>query len=164
MNKGGRIRRRGSSPSIVCDEAPCPSPTVSGSCHIYRFGKTSKGYGQTSIRSRAVLVHRYVWEVENGPIPAGLEIDHQCRNRACCNPDHLRVVTKKTNVTENVVGNCWQRELAKTHCPKGHPYDEQNTAYRAKPGAARPHRYCRTCNREKAAANRQKERASRASV
>jgi hypothetical protein len=39
---------------------------------------------------------------------------------------------------------------AKTHCPAGHPYDEENTA-RTKAGG----RYCRTCVRERSSVQRQ---------
>lgn len=161
MNKGKRIRPRGVAPTLICDEAPCPNPNLSGCCHVFRGAKTQKGYGQTSSMGKSILTHRYAWEMDNGPIPAGLEIDHQCRNRACCNTDHLRAVTKKVNLTENVVGSCWQLEAAKTHCPKGHAYDAKNTAYRSKPNGSQ-HRYCRACNRHKASLNR-KKRTSHAS-
>src|SRR5690606_24682332 len=32
------------------------------------------------------------------PIPAGMFIDHVCGNRACVNPNHLRLVTNKQNL------------------------------------------------------------------
>lgn len=41
--------------------------------------------------------HRTVWEVWNGKQPKGMELDHRCRRRECCNPDHLRLVTKAFN-------------------------------------------------------------------
>lgn len=44
----------------------------------------------------------------------------------------------------------WHRNERKTHCPKGHPYDEANT-YVTKQG----HRLCRACHRERARAQRQ---------
>ena len=31
-------------------------------------------------------------------MPEGLVIDHKCRNRLCCNPDHLEAVTQAVNV------------------------------------------------------------------
>lgn len=33
--------------------------------------------------------HRLVWEVVNGAIPKGYEIDHLCKNRRCCRVEHL---------------------------------------------------------------------------
>lgn len=41
--------------------------------------------------------HRVGWEILNGPVPEGLELDHVCRNRSCVNPDHLRPITRKQN-------------------------------------------------------------------
>lgn len=38
---------------------------------------------------RLVMLHRKVYEDYNGKIPEGFEIDHVCRIRDCCNPDHL---------------------------------------------------------------------------
>lgn len=35
----------------------------------------------------------------------------------------------------------------KTHCPQGHPYDEENTAVRYVGGGTRPSRICRACKR-----------------
>ena len=43
-------------------------------------------------RKPLVMNHRKVWEETYGPIPEGYEIDHKCRNRACCNPEHLRCI------------------------------------------------------------------------
>ena len=53
----------------------------------------SKGYGLVGGK----LVHRVVYELVHGPIPAGLTIDHLCRNRSCANPSHLEAVTMKEN-------------------------------------------------------------------
>jgi hypothetical protein len=131
---------------IEYDEVPCPNPDLEGPCHVFRGAKTVKGYGQASINNKSVLIHRLAWKRHRGPIPEGLVIDHQCRNRACCNVAHLRLVTTAVNVTENVIGNGPQIMAARTHCPQGHAYDEKNT-YRSKLG----HRGCRSCNRNRSA-------------
>jgi hypothetical protein len=92
------------------------------------------GYGNFRPHNQGPLLyaHRYAYELARGPIPAGLTIDHLCRNRACVNPAHLEPVTNRENI---------QRAAAlKTHCPQGHPYDETNT-YRHKGHG----RECRTC-------------------
>lgn len=62
-------------------------------CWPWRGAIQSKGYGMVGHR----LVHRVVYELVHGPIPAGLTIDHLCRNRACANPSHLEAVTMKVN-------------------------------------------------------------------
>lgn len=66
-------------------------------------------------------------------VPDGFTIDHECRNRKCVNPTHLRLLTNVDNARLN--GNAM-----KTHCPSGHAYDEANTR-RTKHG----HRKCLTC-------------------
>ena len=43
-------------------------------------------------RAPLIMYHRYVWEINKGAIPVGYEIDHLCRNRACCNIKHLQCI------------------------------------------------------------------------
>jgi hypothetical protein len=92
------------------------------------YGKFAPGGGR-SMRG----AHRWAYEFHVGPIPAGLVLDHLCRNRACVNPDHLEPVTQRTNVQRGA-GN-----VSKTHCPRGHAYAGDNLRiYRGM-------RYCREC-------------------
>lgn len=86
----------------------------------------------------------YRWSYEHyvGPIPEGMEIDHLCRNTGCVNPAHLEPVTRRENVLrspDTISGAA----IRKTECKRGHPFDEENTAYN-KHG----HRHCKTCQRE----------------
>jgi hypothetical protein len=115
-----------------------------GLCWTHLGGTVTKGYGQASDRGQSPI-HRYVWERLVGPIPDGMVLDHMCRNRACCNPDHLRVVSPKVNSTENVVGSGWQKLAARTHCKNGHEFSPENT----RQGWTANHRVCRTCERER---------------
>ena len=56
------------------------------------------GYGRYTENGVTINAHRVAWELYNDEfIPEGMQIDHLCRNRVCCNPDHLEVVTKKEN-------------------------------------------------------------------
>ena len=52
----------------------------------YRRPEPCKG------RKPLVMYHRLVWEQAYGEIPEGYEIDHLCRNRACCNLAHLQML------------------------------------------------------------------------
>jgi hypothetical protein len=72
-----------------------------GDCWECIKGVQPNGYGKTYIGSgdyKVVLVHRYVYEQLVGPIPAGLVLDHLCKNRKCANPDHLEPVTPGENI------------------------------------------------------------------
>lgn len=100
-------------------------------CHVYA-GATRNGYGMThEIRNGKrvnVPVHRVAYEAAKGPIPEGLHIDHLCRNRACCNPDHLEAVTKRVNTLRGVGPTA--QNSAKTHCKWGHEFTPENTRQR----------------------------------
>lgn len=98
------------------------------------------GYGQFRIDQRLIPAHRFAYELWVGPIPAGLQLDHLCRNRHCVSPQHLEPVTQQENIRRGQ-GGC--QSASKTHCPHGHPYDARNT-YRY-----RGRRFCRACSRER---------------
>lgn len=106
-------------------------------------GTRDDQYGYIRVDGKALRAHRFAYEALVGPIPTGLQLDHLCRFRPCVNPAHLEPVTNREN---GLRGESPAAQAArKTHCPQGHPYDATNTAsYRGK-------RYCKTCNREKAA-------------
>lgn len=86
--------------------------------------------------------HRFAYRHFIGPIPNGLHIDHICRNRGCVNPWHLRLVTLAENV---LLGDgITARNARKTHCKRGHSFDEANTHI-----DNRGNRSCRTCSRDR---------------
>ena len=55
------------------------------------------GYGRIRRDGRLWLAHRWYWSQRYGPIPEGMTLDHLCRNRACCNPDHMELCTQAEN-------------------------------------------------------------------
>lgn len=132
-------------PRLVYVEVPCLVPGLKGPCHQWARGKNKYGYGALHVGRKMLRSHRFAWEQAHGPIPDGLLIDHQCRNRACCNVDHLRVVTYNINNVENVVGAAWQISKAKKHCKHGHEFTVENTINRIRNGRAC--RDCRQCGR-----------------
>lgn len=58
---------------------------------------SGNGYSKVSYQGQAWMVHRLLYTLLVGPIPEGLILDHKCRDRACCNPNHLEPVTHKEN-------------------------------------------------------------------
>lgn len=66
-------------------------------CIVWTGATDTAGYGTIWDGVRAVKAHRYAWERVNGAIPEGMEIDHRCWNRACCEVAHLRLATRSEN-------------------------------------------------------------------
>lgn len=48
------------------------------------------------------MFHRFIYRAHNNldVIPEGFEIDHICRNRACCNPKHLQLLDRTTHLIQ----------------------------------------------------------------
>jgi len=86
-----------------------------------------------------------------GPIPAGLQLDHLCRNRACVRPDHLEPVRSRENTLRGFGPSAINAR--KTVCAHGHPFDEANTG-RSPNGR----RFCRECGRIRARAYQARRR------
>lgn len=116
-------------------------------------GCAPDGYGRFSTGGHngpPVLAHRWLWERVNGPVPAGRDLDHLCRNRSCVNPAHLEPVTRSENVKRGAgVGGVLRdpslplpRPKPKTHCKHGHPLSGDNLHI-----ATTGQRVCRTCDR-----------------
>lgn len=100
-------------------------------CWIYPRRKSSTGYIVFD-RSSA---HVIAYEAFRGEIPPGMQVDHLCKRRNCCNPNHLQAVTPETNRA--------RQDMVRTHCRNGHPYAHPNI-YVARNGQE----HCRECRRD----------------
>lgn len=115
----------------------CPVAGLDGFCWGWQNCLNSKGYGCVGVNGKSQLTHRVAYTLLVGPIPAGLEVDHLCTNRRCCNPSHLEPVTRKVNAERAVTAN-------KLICVNGHRLVGDNVAIK-KRGNRTPVRNCRTC-------------------
>ena len=106
---------------------PCP---MTG-CWLFAGGQNGRGYGQYRHDGKHSYAHRVAFVALSGEIPAGTELDHLCRVRACCNPSHLEPVQRAVNVQrgragEVLVAGNRKRWAQITHCPYGHEYAGAN--------------------------------------
>lgn len=135
-----RVSRRKAATSVADRVKSGYTVDTTTGCHLWT-GSTNLGYGRFKFAGKSYLAHRVAWELVHGCIPKGMHVDHVCRNRRCCNPAHLRVVTPRQNVLENSEGLA-AANAQKTHCPHGHEYSTENTIN------CGGRRHCKTCHRE----------------
>lgn len=109
-------------------------------CWEWQRGKDRDGYGFTTYNLRWVYAHCLSYEIFVEIIPSHLQIDHLCRNRCCINPAHLEAVTGRTNTLRGT--SVAAENAQKTHCKRGHPFDDENTYTMSSGG-----RSCRICTR-----------------
>jgi len=84
------------------------------SCWLWTGGTNGK-YGHLARRvpvRKDFLAHRLIYETCIGPIPEGFEIDHECNNKLCVNPLHLRLLTHAENMARLTTGVCRRGHIA----------------------------------------------------
>jgi len=67
------------------------------SCWLWTGCITKAGYGQLSLNCKTHYSHQVAWLLFGNTIPEGHLIRHKCRNRNCCNPEHLETGTHQQN-------------------------------------------------------------------
>jgi hypothetical protein len=120
-----------------------------GDCWEWTGYRNRDDYGVATVSGRQWLVHRYVYTVLVGAIKQGKVLDHLCRNRKCCNPDHLEPVTRGVNTQRGISGLA---QRLRTHCPQGHAYAELGRI------APDGRRQCMECRRQWCRKYRQEKR------
>ena len=63
-----------------------------------KSAKDGQGYGQLWHNGKRTMAHRWAYEHYVGPLDPNDQVDHLCRNKKCCNPDHLEPVSQYENM------------------------------------------------------------------
>lgn len=139
-----------------------------GGCVIWTAA-TNNGYGAIHVGRSNRRAYRAAYELMVGPVPAGLQLDHvchgrdtscpggpECLHRRCVNPHHLEPVTPGENALRSPLTQSG-RNMRRTECANGHPFDEANTYIRPDNGG----RVCRRCRAARMRVAGAAERAAR---
>ncbi len=99
-------------------------------CWLWKGAVSSGRYGNFNLNGKFTTASRAAWILYKGEIPDGLFVCHTCDNPLCVKVDHLFLGTPLENILDCIRKGRGRRgsfNLSKTHCPKGHPYDSENT-------------------------------------
>jgi hypothetical protein len=127
-------------------------------CREWQGPRTPKGYGRTSRKGQEWGVHRLVWTLANGSIPAGMCICHRCDNPSCFLLEHLFLGTVADNNRDMVKkGRLRNGAMTadQTSCMRGHLWED--SAYVRKSTGRRE---CRTCANDQQNSRRSLARSS----
>lgn len=113
---------------------------ASNGCWNWVGSKDSDGYGKFIYKKKQMSAHRFSYLALVGEIINDLTVDHICKNIACVNPNHLRLLTMRENLMSSNAPSAVNAR--KTHCKNGHQFSKENT-YITKRGG----RTCRACRR-----------------
>jgi len=107
------------------------------------WSRWSTGYRYAQIGNRKVGLHTLVCAAFRGPRPAKAVVRHLNGDPTDDRAENLDWGTQSENIRDSVLHGT-HHNAAKTHCPRGHEYNEINTHY-----YANGHRRCRACRRKR---------------
>jgi hypothetical protein len=110
-------------------------------CWEWQGSRRGDNYGQVYVAHKHRAAHRFSFFLAHRYYPP--VVRHKCDNRVCVNPHHLEGGTQTENMRD-VVERGRHFYANKTHCPRGHEYNQENTYTRPKGS-----RECRACRKER---------------
>ncbi len=109
-------------------------------CFVWPGQLRPDGYGIGRLNAKQVRVHCVIYEHFRGLVLEGKVLHHTCKNRACCNPEHLVPLGRVENIRTDRPDHWGKYQREKTHCKNGHEFTPQNTYIHAN-GT----RHCKAC-------------------
>lgn len=96
-------------------------------CWVWQRSTNRYGYGTVKVPAEVrdgtgtplpaqMLAHRFHYWIEWGWVPP--ELDHECENRLCVNPDHLRPADSHLNQALMFLGR-YLKKIGKNYNPRG---------------------------------------------
>ncbi len=109
------LRIRGNLPLLL--ESKIDKTAGPDACHPWTGRLTDSGYpALIRVNGKSRYPYALVWEQENGPVPPGMQLDHECHNKAvangfclpgvcahrrCCNERHIKAKTPKNHKADS---------------------------------------------------------------
>lgn len=121
---------------VVADASTYPGP-----CWIWTYALSNQGYGTYWHEGATRSAYSVCYKTLIGEFSKTLQLDHLCRVRSCCNPDHLEPVTGQVNTLRGKTVSGLNN--LKTRCNNGHEFNLSNTRI-----SRQGRRVCRVCPRE----------------
>lgn len=110
-------------------------------CWLWLGCLDHKGYGRIKHKGRSARTHIEAFAAVRGAPPPKTVLDHKCRVRHCCNPEHLEPVSVLENTLRGEGPTA--HKSRQTHCKAGHPLSGDNVYTHPKRGT----RECLACKR-----------------
>lgn len=136
------MRKITATPLEIAQERSLPEPNTG--CWLWTGPIRGRGYA-------ALGRNRYLTRELLGISSRDLVACHRCDTPSCVNPDHLFVGTRLDNAADMVKKGRWvygekpQSLPKKTHCVRGHPFDDANTRLTKAKSRNGTGRACRAC-------------------
>jgi hypothetical protein len=125
-------------------------------CWLWTKSTFGGGYAQFMLRKgRNTGGHIFAYEHWVGPVPAGMQLDHDCRVKQCVNPDHVTPRTPAENVLRGLRGT------TRLVCKNGHWMLGENLVLHQRTRNTNPERMCRLCKQAAERRNYHRRKRSR---